>query len=344
MNRTTRRPTAAILRFFCCFLLAVSLLQIPVPGQADNTASLKLAVSSLQQFQSDLGSMRSVVSKPLGPYQIFTQCTWCSEKAWWGFGSCTQHATESRGVGVDFSWTRKMLDGVLKQAEQNVGTFSSSYAPTQEWIDGLPQFSAKFNATADVILGVQREIGAGRGPTTEQQQNVTLAVQTLIDDLSRSSAQLQTGTKSLAAFLQQLSSYQESIKQAIDGADRSAQEALQSVQNQSKNFRCQDGLDQQFVAIRGEFSRSIQEISAAFQKLEASNREAQKGQAVLLGTVVSSQTEMQSVLDLVKAAKDDQLGSFLERLHLNAAKKQWQDLAADYASGKQVKGSDTGGV
>src|SRR5262249_12794520 len=90
---------------------------------------------------------------------------------------------------------------------------------------------------------------------------------------------------------------------------------------------CQAQVNAKFNAITIEFSNSIQAISGAFQKLEASSREAEKGLGVLLGSVVSSQTAMKAVLDSLNAAKRDQLGSFLERLHLTAAKKQWEDLA-----------------
>jgi len=42
---------------------------------------------------------------------------------------------------------------------------------------------------------------------------------------------------------------------------------------------------------------------------------------------VNSQTELKTILNLVNAAGNDKLGSFLEQLHLNAAKKQWRELA-----------------
>lgn len=89
-------------------------------------------------------------------------------------------------------------------------------------------------------------------------------------------------------------------------------------------------MPQKFNAIRDDFKRSIQSISAAFQQLDNSSRGAETGLAALLGAVVTSQTDMQSILDLLKAAQNDKLGSFLERLHLNAAKQQWHDLANAY--------------
>jgi hypothetical protein len=100
-----------------------------------------------------------------------------------------------------------------------------------------------------------------------------------------------------------------------------------SFENQSKTWRCQGGLKAKFDGIKADFSHSVQEISGAFQRLEASSQQAEKGLASLLGSVVSSQTELQTVLELVKAAGNDKLGSFIEQLHLTSAKKQWKDLA-----------------
>jgi hypothetical protein len=97
-------------------------------------------------------------------------------------------------------------------------------------------------------------------------------------------------------------------------------------------WSCQDGVQAQFDNIKAELSRSIGEISAAFQRVEASGREAQKGLAALLGPVISSRTDLQSVVEQVKGANNDQLGSFLERLHLTAAKQRWKDLASGASS------------
>ena len=39
------------------------------------------------------------------------------------------------------------------------------------------------------------------------------------------------------------------------------------------------------------------------------------------------ETQLQAVLDLVEAAGQDELGSFLERLDLDNARAQWKSLA-----------------
>lgn len=289
-------------------------------------------ISSLEQFKNDVLSMRSEVSKPLGPYPIYTKCTWCSKT----FIFCIEKTTETWDTKVDFTWTRQRLSRVLQQAQQNTSTFSSSYEQTKEWINRLPEFSRRFDSNADIVLAVQKEIKAGVGPNDQQRERAKRALQTLAQDLDTSKSLLQNSTRDIAAFLQQQSSYRGDIRQAIDSADRSAQQALTSLENSSKTHHCQGGLKEKYDGIKADFSRSIREISDDFRALEASSHKAERSLAQLLGTVVSSQTELNSVLRLVNAAGNDQLGSFLQRLHLNAAKKQWSDLA-NYAVGNLSK-------
>ena len=226
---------------------------------------------------------------------------------------------------------------MLEDAKQNISQFSNSYAPTQAWIDGLPEFSRNFDIAADLVLRVQQEIQAGSGPTDQQYQIVKQALQTLTVDLKGSSDQPNRGTQALANSLEQQSSYREKISQAIGGADQSAIDALEVIKGHANNFavvrehsECQGVFNEKFIGIRGDFSRSITEIDSAFKKLGDSSQKAQTSLAVLLGSVVSSRTTIQSVQDLLNAAKKDRLGSFLEQLHLTAAKKQWKDLADSY--------------
>lgn len=318
------------LNWLLIIVLSAFLWLLPVNVAVAQTNSVTVprdVFSRLEQFKNEVSNMHSVVSKPLGPYTISTSCSFCIEKAWYGLGSCTKTRTEKWGTEVDFAWTRQSLSRVLEQSEKNTDTFSSGYQLTQAWLNELPGFSAKFDTTADIILAVQQEIKSGVGPNEQQRGIVKQALQKLGDDLRRSSSLLQSGTRALAAFLQQQSAYKKDIKQAIDGADRSAQEALTNLEDQTNKQRCQGGVREKYDGIRADFSRSLQEISVAFQKLEVSSREAEQSLAQLLGSVVNSQTELKSVLYLVNAAGNDKLGSFLEKLHLNAAKQQWRDLA-----------------
>lgn len=314
-------------------LAAGVLLAAPAPALAQNanTAALEHALQELARFQQQVAAMRGVVRQPLGPYPLHTQCTWCSQRAWWGLGMCTQETTETWSQSVDFTWTRNQLDQVLQRAERDAGKLGEAYAPTQAWIDGLPAFSQAFDVNADRVLAVQEQLRQGIGPNDVQRQQVTQALQQLDADMARSSAQLEAGVAALGISLQQQSAYRDQIRAAIDGADRSAREALQRVEAGAQSHRCQDGLQQKFNTIRSDFSASLQRISSAFTQLDASSRAAESGVAALLGAVVGSRTDMQSILDLIKAAQNDQMGSFLERLHLTAAKKQWHDLAAAHA-------------
>ena len=300
-------------------------------GQTNDETAYQEAVSHLEQFKKEVLGMRSVVSKPLGPYPIEVYCTYCSTPLF-----CT--TIPITFPPVDFTGTRQSLSRLLEQTQQNVSTFSRSYEPTQAWINGIPGFSAKFDESANIVLSVQKQIKEGVGPNDQQRETVTEALQELTKDLDRSSSLLQSGTSTLAAFLQQQSAAREAIRQAIDGANQSAQEsltawqtlAINSVENEALISTCKYQLPQKYEAIRAKFSGSIQEISGAFQQLEGSSRVAEKSLAQLLGAIVSSQTEINTVLNLVNAAGNANLGSFLEQLNLNTAKKLWSNLA-DYA-------------
>jgi uncharacterized coiled-coil DUF342 family protein len=300
-------------------------------AQTNAVNAQQQAISRLDQFTNQVSNMRSVVGKSLGPYPIYTRCTWCSEKEWWGLGLCTRETTETWDTKVDFTWTRQRLTNTLDKSQRYASTFSNSYQPTQNWISELPKFSTKFDTAANVVLTVQQEIKAGIGPNFQQREVVTQALQDLSNDLNRSAFLLQNGTSALASFLQNQSAYREEIQRGINGADQSAQQALTNLENQSKTHHCQDGLNEKYAGIRADFSRSLQEISDAFQQLGGSSREAEKSLALLLGTVVNSQTDLNTVLELVQAASNEKLGSFLERLHLSQAKEQWKNMA-DYAA------------
>lgn len=301
-------------------------------AQTNGVTAQKEAISKLAQFTNEVSNMRSVVSKPLGPYTISTSCTFCIEKEWWGLGLCTKEKTQRWSAKVDFTGTRQPLLRTLERSQQNANAFSSRYQPIQAWISGLPEFSKKFDNAANLVLTIQQDIKAGIGPNDTQRVKVTQTLQGLVEDLDRSASLLQGGTSALAAFLQQQSANRDAIRKAIDSADQSSQQALINLEKQTSTQRCQDGVKEKYDGIRSDFSRSLQEILAAFQTLQGSSQEAEKGLALLMGNVLSSQTDLKSVLDSVNAARNDQMGSFLEQLHLNAAKKQWKAMA-DYAVG-----------
>jgi len=317
MTGSTRHRVLSISRNTFLFWAAACLPQLPAAGQTNDVAAAKEALSQLAQFSNDVSKMHKVVTQPLAPFMA--SYIWCLG---------LDGKNETIQAIVDYNNTIGKLDSELRKAEQGASLFSKSYEPIQTWLDGLTKFSAKFDVTADRILGVQADIKAGRGPSDQQRQIVKQALRNLADDLSSSSAPLQSGTKALATALQLQSSYAASIKQAIVRAEQFAPELLTRYQAAIQSPHCKFlRLEDQFNKNKQDFSRSIGEISPTFQKVEASSLRAQKGLAVLLGAVVNSQTELRSVLEQVNAAKNDELGSFLERLHLTSAKRQWEDLA-----------------
>jgi hypothetical protein len=336
MTPTDARPVTRVRRLLAALMLTLGLLALPVAAQnAGVVTNANDAFARMTQLANDVRAMQSVAKIPLGPYDLNTDCTWCSAHAWWGLGTCTENTRERWGTKVDFSWTRGRLNAVLEQAEQNTTRFPDAFASIQKWTASLPAFTAEFDRTADIILNIHQQIKAGTGPNDQQRQAVTQALQTMINDLSANAALLTDATKQIAAALQSQSAFGPEISQAIQGADASVQAALASVEKAAGQHHCQDGLQEKYQQIKAGFSNSLAQISAAFQRLEASRKAADQGLAFLLGSIVSLQTDLQSVMTMVKAAGTDKLGSFLEQLHLAAAKTQLQQIAASSAQLKQ---------
>ncbi|WP_426756942.1 hypothetical protein [Myxococcus sp. Y35] len=326
----TRSRMRVVPGLIASVMLACGLL----PGRAAaqrSRAELQEAIAQLALFQGEVHNLRRVIQKPLGPYTVSSACSWCASEF---LGICFRQASQAWSQRVDFSGPREQLDRVVAQAESGASALTKRYAPTQAWIDGLPAFSAEFAATADRVLAVQQAIKQGQGPTDTQRQDVTRALQRLSEGLSRSEEQLQAGIQALSVSLQQQSSYRDVIQQAIAGTDAAVTAELARLTEATRSSRCQEGVPAQFASIRSEFTRSTQEIKAAFQRMDASSRSAEQGLAMLLGTVISSRTDLKSVIELVQAASNDKLGSFLEQLHLSAAKQQWEALAAAHTQAK----------
>ncbi len=296
-------------------------------GLASTTAAAQTGQDTarlVQQFQNNLANLSAVVNKPLGPYDISTRCSYCKTQIIW----CVESAEEVWGVHIDFSRSRSGLLRVVGDANRDSQTFAASFAPAQAWIYGLRGFSDSFNANADRILAIENEIKAGKGPNDSQRVRVKLYLQVMTRQLADSSQQLQMGISALAQALQRQTDYRTSIGSAKVAFEQDASAQLAFMDNAGRNQRCNTGTKEKFDAVKANFRASADQIAAAFQAVEASGRAAEKALGALLGSVTSAQTELKSVQDLVAAAQNDQLGSFLERLHLSAAKKQWSDLAA----------------
>lgn len=308
----------------CHRLLLAFAVLVPAALPAKG-APLNDALDQLTQVQRQVAGMRAMASQRLGPYELHTQCTYCSNVL---LGICTAHTVESRRQIVDFSWARGKVDAVLAQAERDAGTWASGYAPAQAWVAGLPAFSARFDAIADVVLGVEKAIRQGIGPNEQQRRNATQALLHLTGELGRSSMQLDAGIRALALSREQQSAYRGTIRQAIDGTEQSAQTAWRDLE---QGGHCKDDQGVRFLTIRGDFFRATQEIAGAFERLDSNTRESEKALDGLLGAVIGARGEVESVLRLLAAADTDQLDSFLGRLHLDAAKRQWHELAKSAA-------------
>jgi len=322
MTDEIRRSAFSICRVFALLCAAACPVSLPAAGQSNDVTAERAALLRVAQFTQDVRKLREVIGPPQAQHWLASACEWCPSELIF----CIEEKT------AEYTNKRFKLYGILQQAETGAGSFVKSYEPTQAWIEGLPTFSRKFDIAADRILSVQDEISAGKIPSDEKREIIKQALQDLTGDLADSSGQLKKGTQALAVYLERQSSDAASIRQATEEVSQSALQTLERLKGPSRLKECQDMIGANFDKIKELFLRWTQDISIAYQRVQTSIGEAQQGIAVLLGGVVSFQTDLQSVIQGVKAATNDQLGSFLERLHLSAAKKRWQDLASAASS------------
>jgi hypothetical protein len=311
MTRVVKPPSFSIWNTLIAFSIAACLLQSQASAQSQSALSL------LKQYQGELARVSEVAGKRLAASTIYLVCRSKS-----GYEM-------RRGFTVGLPKTRWSILYPLFGAQQNVKSFSASFAPAQAWIDRLPEFSRQFNVNADIVLGVQQDIKAGNGPTDQQRQTVAQALKNLTGILDAGSEPLRQGTSALATFLQRYSEDRQKITQAIAGFDRSAHPELEGLSPYSymlpnSQWECTPDLKNAFESQVRDIKRDV--LDAA-QNLETSSKPAERAVAELLGFVVSNQTDIKSVRDMVNAAKADQLGGFLQGLHLDAAKIRLAALA-----------------
>jgi hypothetical protein len=311
-------------------LLAALLAPGHARAQPPTTQALEQAVNRLAQFQAEVDRMRGVVHQSFGPYMIGANCQICSMSI---FGLCVKHDTVGWHQQIGLQGLAQ-IDQVLAQVQGDGVQLQQSYAPTRDWIAALPGFSASFSSAADIVLAVQQQIRQGQPATDEQRVQVTDVLTHLRDDLSQSANQLEAGIRTLAIALQKQSDYRNAIGQAIAVSNQAAQQDLAQATMIAGRMPCQDGVPEQLAGIRARFANSSQQLAQAFNQLGTTSSGAEQSLSVLLGAVVSSRTQMATVLNLVEAARGDQIGSFLEQLHLATAKQQWEDLAS--AQGKAM--------
>jgi hypothetical protein len=324
MKTAAIRRSRSLLLFALLPLIAALLMPARALAQAPTPQALEQAVSQLARFQGEVDRMRGIVHQSVGPYRIGSRCTVCTTKI---LGICFAHGTQAWDMPIELHGL-SLVDGVLTQAQADGVQLEQSYAPTRQWIAGLPAFSAQFGSSADIVLALQQQIRQGQAATPAQREQVKAALGQLYSGLATSAQQLEAGVQTLAVALQKQSDFRNRIQQAMNMSAQSAQQDLARAEAIARAQSCQDGIPQQLNAVRANFGNTMNLLSQSFNQLGAASSDAERSLSVLLGAVVNSRTEMEGVMKLVQAAKDDQIGSFLEQLHLAAAKKQWEDLAA----------------
>lgn len=324
MNRARR----AIHWFVGIVAFMLALLPAPVRASEAGGALLEQAMEALARFEADVLAMQQAARTPLGPYPVQTRCSWCMERAWWGFGTCTKTGTESFNTTVDFTWTRQDLGRALERTQQDMGSLTQAWQPAQAWFGNLAAFSLQFERLADRVSTVQEQLRQGIGPNAEQRLTVTAALAALARDMERSAVQLESGTRALAMVAEVIGTQRERIGAAMASSTASAREALQQFERKTQPMHCQDELRKKFSIIHADFDRSASGIANAYERLAGSSAAAQKAMGILLGDVVARRSDIEAALELVRAAQEDQLGGMLERLHLNAARQLFQQMAA----------------
>lgn len=322
-NRIVEAPRLAWMLLPLAVLMA-GLLPPPATAQEIAGAAKGDALARLTQLTHDVATLRMLADGRLGPFELRTQCTYCSREF---LGICAGRATESRSQAVDFRAPREQIGAALAQAERDAAALARGYAPAAAWIAGLPSFSARFDAAADVVLGIERAIRQGIGPNEQQRRDATQALLALTGELGRGSMQLDAGLHALDVSIEQQGGYRSAVRAALDGAEQAAQSAWRDVEHAPQQRGCSGTSQTSFNTIRGDFSRATQEVAGAFDRLDADTRSGKNALAALLEEVARARAEVESVLRLIAAADDDQLDTFLGRLHLAAAKRQWNELA-----------------
>ncbi|MFT6337249.1 MAG: hypothetical protein ACJATI_004011 [Halioglobus sp.] len=306
-----------------CFLILT-----PYQLTSQSKAELQQAIKSLNTFKSSLSQLKTAAAIPLGPYPLNAKFTWCSKS----FIFCIENTTETFKGSADFSWIKSSLRSAISQAEANANNFNRSFAPTQRWIDQLPAFSREFTQNANSIEAVQNELDRGIGPNDDQKRRVTNALQKLCDNLAQSKRDVEVGTRSLSIFLQNQSTYRQSIKNTMDASAARQESELTRLMNDCRK-KCSrqetyNKLTASFNVIKSTFAVSTASINQSYSVVEQTSRAAEKGVSQLLAAVLSNNSDLQTILGEVKEARTDELGSFIQAMHLGTAQIQWESLAA----------------
>jgi len=314
-----RARLAACLRW-AALAIPFVLLGVGAPASAQQTPSLQAAVMQLAQTTA---GPPAIAPLPQTTLSAGASCSWCSSSF---IGICFKHDSENWGQTLNMDW-HAQLDQAEAQSAAIGARIGLGADAARAWMNALPAFSARFDSAADIVLGVQAEM-ANAPSTPEQRARATGALQQLTSMVAASASQLEDAARTLAAVLQQQSGYRDDIAAALADSLRSSQDALTAFENGARTHRCQDGVDGQLAAARASVNASQDAARARVAWLSRQSSDTERSLAALLGAVVNARGNLENVLRLVQAASNDQVGSFLAQLHLSAAKRQWQDLAA----------------
>ncbi len=312
MTSTTKQRVLWIIAAASWLLLGAA------AGQTTSFGSAKIAIGYVAKLPRTIGNTHMVISDtPIGPWELDVKCL---------AGALAKEVHYS--YSLDFGGANSQLVEAIAQARNNSQSFTDALKPMTDWMKSLPQVSSDFSAAADRILAVKKEIGGGVGPTTEQQEAVTKALEQLTTNLNQGVEQLKKGTSAVARFLQETTDNNTQIKQVKDNLVSSAEEDLRKLEDFISDKPCgQDDAKLQFDGFKVDLQTSLNTFDWAFGTLTAKVKKADDAVAVLLGTLMSITSDYDAVLKQLQPSRSDELASVIQSLRLAIAKRQWDSLA-----------------
>lgn len=322
--RIKRLSKLNVLAMVLILVVTGTTLHTPVWGTTFDVHTAKMSLDHLAKFRRDAEALRSLADTTMTVPSLSGSCTRCTKK----FIFCLEERTTQWSIQADFTSFRKRLDRALENASQHASTFNTTYRPMQDWLHDLPRFSADFDSAESVVQEVREDIRLGTPVSDEQKRRVTETLRKVETDLEHTSRSLTEGTRALTNFLHRQSADRETIRAAEKALDQSGQKAFASIAKFNKDQMCgESAAKAQLHQLKAVYLTKLSEITESLQILETSSHNAERGLGDLLQAVISTQTQVSKIRQLIEAASKDQLGSFLEQVHLSSAAAQWRDLA-----------------
>lgn len=269
-------------------------------SQVGNTSQPNSIILRINQFKSQLSDFRSVViEKKAG----FNMKLWCNNTSFF-----------THFDGFEY---QSLIDELTK-LEKNADSFSRYYDGSLNWKKSLTGISTMFDSTNEIFLAAQEEVRRGGNLSDPQRKIITTALEELIVALRGNSTLLYNSTAAFAVFVQNNSSYLESIQKELFQVDSEFQEYFVSAESVLKET-CPNESLQIAKTIRDHASKPI---SDSFVFLKARSRELDEHLANVLGTLVNSQTTLKSIIALLNTVDDIASAN----LHFSSALIQWKHL------------------